>query len=68
MSILIGRKRIFQLAIAVLFASAVLIYVFAYINAAPGGLSDRRMSHATGLKGTIKIPLGKTPEDAIQQN
>lgn len=48
-------------------ATAILLYVLAIVNDSPGGFSDWRMSHATGLNGTIHIPLGKTPEDAVQQ-
>lgn len=38
-----------------------------FVNDTLGGLWDWRMSHAMGLNGTNRIPLGKTPEDAIQQ-
>jgi hypothetical protein len=61
------QKRIARITIGFLFASAVLLYALVYVNDTPGGISDWRMSRAMGLNGTIHIPLGKTPEDAIQQ-
>ncbi|MCL6604830.1 MAG: hypothetical protein K6T94_18360 [Paenibacillus sp.] len=53
--------------IGVIFASVVLIYASVYTYDRPGGLSDWRMSQNMGMAGTIHIPLGETPEDAIQQ-
>lgn len=46
---------------------AALVYTLVYINDRPGGLSDRRMSKALGLSDTLHIPLGDTPQDALQQ-
>lgn len=67
MRILIKHKRIVWITTTLILFSAVLFYTLVFVNDRPGGLSDRRMSHAMGLNGTIHIPLGKTPEDAIQQ-
>jgi hypothetical protein len=67
MTILIRKKRLVWITTGVIFASAILLYALAFVNDTPGGLSDWRMSHAMGLNGTNRIPLGKTPEDAIQQ-
>ncbi|MCZ8517051.1 hypothetical protein O9H85_32800 [Paenibacillus filicis] len=66
MPILIRQKRLVWITTGVIFAFAIL-YALAFVNDTPGGLSDWRMSHAMGLNGTIRIPLGKTPEDAIRK-
>jgi hypothetical protein len=65
--ILIRQKRIIWITTGVIFATAILLFALALINDTPGGLSDWRMSHNMGLNGTIRTPLGKTPEEAIQQ-
>jgi hypothetical protein len=67
MPIHIRQKRLVWIITGVIFASAILLYALAFVNDTPGGLSDWRLSHAMVLNGTIRIPLGKTPEDAIQQ-
>jgi len=67
MPILIKQKRLIWITTGVIVASAITLYVLAFFNDTPGGLSDWRMSRATGLNETIRIPLGKTPDDAIQQ-
>lgn len=67
MRILIKHKRIVWITTTLILFSAALFYVLVFVNDKPGGLSDRRMSHAMGLSDTIHIPLGETPEDAIQQ-
>jgi hypothetical protein len=38
-----------------------------YIKEKPGGLADRTLSKAMGLDETMSIPIGSTPEDAVQQ-
>lgn len=38
-----------------------------FLNDRPGGFSDYRTSKALGMMSTIKIPLGKTPEEAVQK-
>jgi len=67
MPILTKQKRLLWITSSVIVASAITLYILAFFNDTPGGLSDWRMSHAMGLNDTIRIPLGKTPEDAIQQ-
>lgn len=66
MPILIRYKRLFWIPAGVILGIA-LLYALAFVNDTPGGLSDWRMSQAIGLNETIRIPLGKSPEDAIQQ-
>lgn len=61
------RKRMVWMTSGVILASALLLYAFVFVNDKPGGLADWRMSHYMGLNGIIQIPLGKTPEDAVQQ-
>ncbi|MET3942279.1 hypothetical protein ABIC22_005091 [Paenibacillus sp. PvP094] len=53
------------LAVVILLISALLTYV--YLNDRPGGFSDQRMSKLLGVDETIHIPIGKTPESAIQK-
>lgn len=52
---------------AILLLSSILVYLLAFIYEKPGGISDRLLSQAMGLNGTIRIPIGKTPEDALQR-
>jgi hypothetical protein len=47
--------------------SLIILFTLAYVNEMPGGYADWRMSQATGQEGTFKIPLGRTPEEAIQK-
>ncbi|MGD8191507.1 hypothetical protein ACQCN2_16110 [Brevibacillus ginsengisoli] len=61
------QKRLIWITTGVIVVTAILLYGLVLINDTAGGLSDWRMSHAMGLNETIRIPLGKTPEDAIQQ-
>ncbi len=53
------------LVVIILLISALLTYV--YLNDRPGGFSDQRMSKLLGVDETIHIPIGKTPESAIQK-
>lgn len=49
-------------------ALALLIVVGgAYVYEAPGGIADRAQSRAMGLDGTMHIPLGRTPEEAVRK-
>ncbi|GBG09308.1 hypothetical protein PAT3040_03952 [Paenibacillus agaridevorans] len=50
-------------AIVALFLMATMVYIYEK----PGGLADWRYSRATGLKETIRIPIGRTPEEAVQK-
>jgi hypothetical protein len=47
--------------------SLIILFTLAYVNEMPGGYADWRMSQDIGLRGTNKIPLGRTPEEAIQK-
>ncbi|MGG4128455.1 hypothetical protein ABEW19_09300 [Paenibacillus illinoisensis] len=59
-------KRRIGICLAVFLSiSALLTYV--YLNDRPGGFSDQRMSKLLGVDETIHIPIGKTPESAIQK-
>ncbi|WP_336774935.1 hypothetical protein [Paenibacillus sp. MMO-58] len=62
-----GRQIWFMrsaIAIAVCF---VLFIGFVYAYDRPGGIADWRYSRASGISGTIKIPLGDTPEEAVRK-
>ncbi len=67
MRILKKYKRLIWTTTTLILSSVVVFYVLVYVNDRPGGLSDRRMSHAMGLSSTIRIPLSKSPDDAVQQ-
>ncbi|MFB9328004.1 hypothetical protein ACFFSY_18925 [Paenibacillus aurantiacus] len=62
-----NRKRLCLIGLSVMLACFVLITAYTLANDLPGGFSDQRRSHITGLKSTIRIPLGKTPVDAVQK-
>src|SRR4051812_18719155 len=61
------RNRLIWNGIRVGVAIVILLIIGAYINDKPGGFADRRISNAMGVEGTIRIPLGDTAEDAVQQ-
>lgn len=44
-----------------------LIAALAYAYETPGGIADWRYSRAAGLSGTVHIPIGSTPEDAVMK-
>lgn len=48
---------------------AVLVLVVGAIYAydSPGGIADWRFSRAIGNKGIMQIPIGKTPDEAVQK-
>lgn len=60
---LVRKKRLVWITSGVILAFTIL-YTLVFFNETPGGFSDWRMSRALELKG-IRIPIGKTPEDAI---
>ncbi|REE69600.1 hypothetical protein A8990_13365 [Paenibacillus taihuensis] len=45
----------------------VLLAACAYAYDTPGGFADWRYSRAAGITGTVKIPIGKTPEEAVMK-
>lgn len=55
-----------KIAVAVL-VCVLLVIGFAYIYETPGGIADWRYSRAAGLKGTISIPIGGSPVEAIRK-
>jgi hypothetical protein len=58
-------SRLFWIGVGALLTCIILGFAYAVAKDLPGGLEDRRMSHVIG--GTIRIPLGKTPEEAVQK-
>jgi hypothetical protein len=60
-------KRLVWIGFGALLTCIVLFFAYAVANDLPGGLADRRMSRVTGVNGTLRIPLGKTPEEAVQK-
>lgn len=59
------RKRLFWIGAGVIIISFLLAAAYTMIKDLPGGFADQKFAHKTGLEGTIRIPLGKTPEDAV---
>jgi hypothetical protein len=55
------------IAVGTVLGSLIILFTLAYLNEMPGGYADWRMSKAIGLEGTNKIPLGRTPEEALQK-
>ncbi|MEK0312378.1 hypothetical protein [Cohnella sp. 56] len=64
----IARKRRIRFAwTGAVLALVMLLIGLAYAYEAPGGIADRHQAHAMGLTGTIRIPLGRTPEEAVEK-
>ncbi|GLX69933.1 hypothetical protein [Paenibacillus glycanilyticus] len=53
--------------VSILLACLILFAGLVYAYDKPGGIADWRYSRAAGLEGTIQIPIGKTPEEAVQK-
>lgn len=64
MAVLKRYKRLIWM-ISIVFLCVILFVFIMYLNERPGGFSDRRMSKALGMTGSLHIPLGKTPEEAV---
>ncbi|NQX46032.1 hypothetical protein HQN87_11885 [Paenibacillus tritici] len=58
--------RRWGIAAGVILASVAVLYLLLYMYERPGGWSDQRMSHSLGLKQTLQIPLGASPEEAVE--
>ncbi|WP_274648882.1 hypothetical protein [Paenibacillus humicola] len=52
---------------AAVLACLILMAAVVYAYDMPGGIADWRYSRAAGYPGTVSIPLGKTPEDAVRK-
>lgn len=63
----VKHKRIIGITALLMLLSTILFYAIIYMMERPGGLSDRRMSRALGQKVTLHIPLGKTPDKAVER-
>ncbi|MBD7968576.1 hypothetical protein [Paenibacillus gallinarum] len=66
MAIFKRNKRVSWI-ITIVLLSGILFFFILFLNDVPGGFSDRRVSKALGMTSTLKIPLGKTPEEAVQK-
>lgn len=60
-----NRKRLWWTGAGVILIGIFLFTAYTLIKDLPGGIADQRMSHKIGLKDTMRIPIGKTPEDAV---
>jgi hypothetical protein len=61
------RNRLIWIGVGALLTCIVLVAAFIVAYDLPGGIADHQMSHAIGVKGTLHIPLGKTPDEAIKK-
>lgn len=61
------HKRMIGITALLMLLFTVLFYAIIYMMERPGGLSDRRMSRALGQKVNLHIPLGKTPDKAVER-
>lgn len=64
MAIIKRYKRVAWM-ITIVFLSVIFFFFIMFLNERPGGFSDRRMSKALGMTSSLKIPLGKTPEETV---
>jgi len=64
---LLKHKRMTLITVMLMLSSVILFYGLHYMKEQPGGFSDWRTSRTLGIEGTIRIPLGKSPEDAVEQ-
>ncbi|MCZ8515788.1 hypothetical protein O9H85_25925 [Paenibacillus filicis] len=63
-----GRRfRPVWMGIGAIIIGMVLLFAISMADELPGGFADWRMSHAIGLNETIRIPLGRTPDEAVQK-
>jgi hypothetical protein len=60
-------KRLLWITAAAVLACLVLVIGAVYVYDMPGGIADRRLSQAAGVEGTWRIPIGRTPEEAVQK-
>ncbi|MBD3918460.1 hypothetical protein H8B09_06815 [Paenibacillus sp. PR3] len=60
-----NRKRLYWIGAGILIICLFLTVAYTLVKDLPGGFADQKLSHKTGLEGTMRIPLGKTPEDAV---
>ncbi|MNC19259.1 hypothetical protein D3C75_671880 [compost metagenome] len=61
------RKRSMWISAGIIAVFALLLVAFLVVKDFPGSYSDWRLSRALGLQDTLRIPLEKTPEAAVQQ-
>lgn len=63
----VRRMPRYALMTGMLFVVLILAYSTIYVIEKPGGIADWRLSKAMGLTGPLRVPLGKTSEEAIRQ-
>ncbi len=61
------KRRILLITTMVILLSLLSVVTYMYMNERAGGLADRRISKVWGLNETIHIPIGSTPEGAVQE-
>ncbi|QHT63043.1 hypothetical protein GXP70_25805 [Paenibacillus lycopersici] len=63
-----GRTRRLAIGWAVAALCAIVLAgAFAYVYDKPGGIADWRYSRAAGYSETVRIPNGRTPEEAVKK-
>jgi|GEM_PF-1006979 len=61
------KKKLWIRGTAAVLVCVLLFIGFAFLYETPGGIADWRYSRATGLKGTIHIPIGSSPIEAVRK-
>ncbi|WP_336787560.1 hypothetical protein [Paenibacillus sp. MMO-177] len=61
-------RQIWLMRMVIAVAVCFVIFIgLVYANDRPGGIADWRYSREAGYPGTVKIPLGDTPEEAVRK-
>ncbi|MCL6460140.1 MAG: hypothetical protein K6T85_19285, partial [Gorillibacterium sp.] len=61
------RARLAWVSTGVFLACLIVIASIGVRYEMPGGWADQRMSRASGTDGTLHIPIGQTPQEAIEK-
>lgn len=61
------RKRGLWIMGGAIATTLILLYMAIFFYETSGGISDWRVSRALGMESTLRIPLTKTPESAVEQ-
>ncbi|QYR21851.1 hypothetical protein KZ483_02065 [Paenibacillus sp. sptzw28] len=62
-----SRRRLVWTVAGAVMACIIMIMALAAAYEMPGGPADQRLSRAAGLEQTLRIPIGRTPEEAVQK-
>ncbi|BBH22641.1 hypothetical protein Back11_39860 [Paenibacillus baekrokdamisoli] len=62
-----NRMRLVWVMSGSILAGILLILGLIVANDIPGGFADRKLSHVIGMDDSLHIPLGSTPEEALEK-